>query len=169
MFYIFFLFSVERCLAEYLEKYLNAMNNTGKFYRRPLAGQSIRYGTQAIGIYKLKTMMKFFFSETFLFLEIVILTMTSWTWEGTFFSYLEVANCCVKQCVNKKISNLFILFSAFLETSIACKTSFSGITLFLITSRSGSYCTAVTSCSSTLRMGIKRYCTTEKITKHDTN
>jgi len=34
------------------------MNNTGKFYRRPLAGQPIRYGTQPIGINKLKTMMK---------------------------------------------------------------------------------------------------------------
>jgi hypothetical protein len=45
-------------LAEYFEKYLNAMNNTGKFYRRPLAGQPIRHGTQAIGINKLKTMMK---------------------------------------------------------------------------------------------------------------
>ena len=69
----FSLFSGERCLAEYFEKYLNAMNNTGK-----LAGQPIRYGTQAIGINKLNTMMKYFFSKTFLFLEIVILTMTSW-------------------------------------------------------------------------------------------
>jgi hypothetical protein len=73
----FSLFSGERCLAEYFEKYLNAMNNTGKFYRRPLAVQPIRYGTQAIGINKLNTMMKYFFSKTFLFLEIVILTLTS--------------------------------------------------------------------------------------------
>jgi hypothetical protein len=73
----FFKFSGECCLAEYFEKYLNAMNNTGKFYRHPLAGQPIRYGTQAIIINKLKTMMKYFFSKTFLFLEIVILTMIS--------------------------------------------------------------------------------------------
>ena len=58
MFYIYFLFSGERRLAEYFEKYVYAMNNTGKCYRRPLAGQPIRYGTQVIGINKLKTMMK---------------------------------------------------------------------------------------------------------------
>ena len=34
------------------------MNNTGKLYRRPLEGQPICYGTQAIVINKLKTMMK---------------------------------------------------------------------------------------------------------------
>ena len=61
------------------------MNNTGKFYRRPLAGQPIRYGTQAIGINMLKTMMKYFFSKTFLFFEIVILTMTSWHEKELFF------------------------------------------------------------------------------------
>ena len=69
--------------------------------------------------------MKYFFSKTFLVLEIVILTMTSWH-EKELFTYLEVANCCVKQCVNKKKYNLFISFSAFLETFIAYKTSISG-------------------------------------------
>jgi hypothetical protein len=39
MFFYFFLFPGERCLAEYFEKYLNAMNNTGKLYRRHLAGK----------------------------------------------------------------------------------------------------------------------------------
>ena len=82
-------------LAEYFEKYLNSMNNTGIFYSRLLAGQCD-------------------FDNDFM------------TREGTFFSYLEVANCCVKQCLNKKISNLFILFSAFLETSIAYTMSISG-------------------------------------------
>ena len=77
-------------------------------------------------------------------------------------SYLEVANCCVKQCVNKKNIYIFLFyFQLFWKRSQHTKCPFLEVILCSITSRSGSYCTAVTSCNSTLRMGIKRYCTTE--------
>ncbi|XP_076109599.1 uncharacterized protein KIAA1958-like [Mytilus galloprovincialis] len=46
------------CIAEYYEKYLAALGNRGPFYRRPLAGSSIRYGEQAVGISKLKGFMR---------------------------------------------------------------------------------------------------------------
>jgi hypothetical protein len=67
------------------------MNNTGTFYRRPLAGQPIRYGTQVIGINKLKTMMNYFFSKTFLILEIVIITNQLHVFIPT-----KLQNCFVK-------------------------------------------------------------------------
>ncbi|XP_062585825.1 uncharacterized protein LOC134247485 [Saccostrea cucullata] len=51
----------DRCLAEYFQIYLDALDGAGPFYRRPLPGTSekpVRYGTQVVGINKLKTFMK---------------------------------------------------------------------------------------------------------------
>lgn len=50
--------SGERSLYTIFDLYLTALGNTGIFYRRPLPGPEIRYGTQALGINKLKSMMK---------------------------------------------------------------------------------------------------------------
>lgn len=50
-----------RCLAEYFRIYLEALDSQGPFYRRPLPGtpeRPIRYGTQVVGINKIKTFMK---------------------------------------------------------------------------------------------------------------
>lgn len=50
-----------RCLAEYFRIYLDALDGQGPFYRRPLPGtpdRPIRYGTQVVGINKIKTFMK---------------------------------------------------------------------------------------------------------------
>ncbi|CAC5377313.1 unnamed protein product [Mytilus coruscus] len=46
------------CIAEYYEKYLAALGNRGPFYRRPLAGSSVRYAEQAVGINKRKGFMR---------------------------------------------------------------------------------------------------------------
>ncbi|CAC5391249.1 unnamed protein product [Mytilus coruscus] len=46
------------CIAEYYEKYLAALGNRGPLHRRPLAGSSVRYGEQAVGINKLKGFMR---------------------------------------------------------------------------------------------------------------
>lgn len=50
--------SGERSLYTIFDLYLTALGNTGIFYRRPLPGPEIRYGTHALGINKLKSMMK---------------------------------------------------------------------------------------------------------------
>lgn len=54
MFYSFF--SGERNIADYFQKYIDALGNSGPFYRRPLQG--VRYGEQNVGVNKLKGMMK---------------------------------------------------------------------------------------------------------------
>ncbi|XP_062598710.1 zinc finger MYM-type protein 3-like [Saccostrea cucullata] len=48
----------DRCIADYFHQYLDALGNEGEFYRRPLAGNPIRYGAQVVGVNKIKTFMK---------------------------------------------------------------------------------------------------------------
>ncbi|XP_062620651.1 uncharacterized protein LOC134282241 [Saccostrea cucullata] len=48
----------ERCMADYFKVHLDALGNEGSFYRRPLAGSPPRYGSQLVGVNKLKSMMK---------------------------------------------------------------------------------------------------------------
>ncbi|XP_062568432.1 uncharacterized protein LOC134230612 [Saccostrea cucullata] len=51
----------ERCLADFYRTYLEALNDDGPFYRRPLAVASpvcVRYGEQVLGVNKLKGLMK---------------------------------------------------------------------------------------------------------------
>ncbi|XP_062567663.1 uncharacterized protein LOC134229896 [Saccostrea cucullata] len=45
-------------MADLFKLYLEALGNEGLFYRRPLAGSPPRYGIQAVGVNKLKSMMK---------------------------------------------------------------------------------------------------------------
>lgn len=42
----------------YFKLYLDALGNEGLFYRRPLSGLPPRYGSQLVGVNKLKSMMK---------------------------------------------------------------------------------------------------------------
>ena len=51
-------FSGERCIADYFRVYLDALGDSGKFYRRPLPGNPPRFGNQPVGVNKLKNMMK---------------------------------------------------------------------------------------------------------------
>ncbi|XP_061170287.1 uncharacterized protein LOC133179582 [Saccostrea echinata] len=48
----------DRSLYGIFDLYLTTLGNNGLFYRKPLPGPEIRYGTQALGINKLKSMMK---------------------------------------------------------------------------------------------------------------
>ncbi|XP_062598901.1 uncharacterized protein LOC134260347, partial [Saccostrea cucullata] len=51
----------ERCLADFYRTYLEALNNDGLFYRRPLAVAGpvcVRYGEHVLGVNKLKGLMK---------------------------------------------------------------------------------------------------------------
>eukprot|EP00105_Crassostrea_gigas_P009739 XP_011424812.1 PREDICTED: uncharacterized protein LOC105326458 [Crassostrea gigas] len=48
----------DRCMANFFKIYLDALGNEGPFYRRSLAGSPPRYGSQLVGVNKLKSMMK---------------------------------------------------------------------------------------------------------------
>ncbi|XP_062602127.1 zinc finger MYM-type protein 2-like [Saccostrea cucullata] len=48
----------DRSLYEIFDLYLTTLGNDGLFYRKPLPGPEIRFGTQALGMNKLKSMMK---------------------------------------------------------------------------------------------------------------
>jgi hypothetical protein len=53
--------SGERCIVDYFSKYLDALGNSVKFYRRALPGtdeNAVRFSSQIVGINKLKTFMK---------------------------------------------------------------------------------------------------------------
>ena len=51
-----------RCLADLLEKYLNALSNRGFFFRRPLK-DGLRYSEAVVGINKLKTFVSTMFKR----------------------------------------------------------------------------------------------------------
>ena len=53
--------SRERCMVDYFQLYLDALCNTGPFYRRPLPPSreiNMRYSQQPVGVIKLKTLME---------------------------------------------------------------------------------------------------------------
>ena len=51
-------------MADFFKVYLQALGNEGFFYRRPLSGSPPRYGMQAVGVNKLKSMMKIICERT---------------------------------------------------------------------------------------------------------
>jgi hypothetical protein len=53
----------ERDLYAIVDLYLTKLGKSGVFYRRTMPGSEIQYGTQTLGINKLKSLMKEIYAE----------------------------------------------------------------------------------------------------------